>query len=63
MSRRYWTVGELAQEWSVCPETIYRLIKRRVLKARRVGRAIRIKPADVTAYEDKAALMEFKRND
>ncbi len=44
-------VGEAAVRLGVVPKTIYRLIDRGDLTGYRIGRVIRIKEADLLAYE------------
>ena len=44
------TVEDVAQRLKVSPSTVRRLIRRGGLKTVRLGRLIRIRPADLNAY-------------
>jgi excisionase family DNA binding protein len=44
------TVRELARAWDCAEWTIYALVRRGELKAVKVGRTTRIRPADARAY-------------
>jgi excisionase family DNA binding protein len=46
------TVEEVAEYLNVVPLTVRRLIKAKKLKASKVARRVRIRPADLEAYLD-----------
>ena len=46
----YLTVHEVAKTMRVSPMTVYRLIHTEQLRAYRVGRSLRVDPADVATY-------------
>jgi excisionase family DNA binding protein len=50
MSRKYWTVQELADEWRVSCETVRRLIRDNRLFAKSIGRCYRIPDETVKNY-------------
>ena len=43
-------LDEVAERLSVSPSTVRRLIRRGDLKAVRIGRLLRVRPADLTTY-------------
>lgn len=45
------TIPQLAQRWQCSPDSVRRMIARGELKAVRIGRLIRIRPADVARAE------------
>ena len=45
------TVTETAKRLSVAPNTVYNLVARGELQHHRIGRTIRILPADIDAYQ------------
>lgn len=45
------TVAEAAKRLAVAPNTVYRLVERGQLKHHRIGRTIRILPADIDEYQ------------
>lgn len=47
------TAETLAQRWGVSSTTIRTLVRTGQLRAFRVGRQIRIRPADVVAYKER----------
>jgi excisionase family DNA binding protein len=49
---KLWTIDELAEHWQVSPRTVERLIKSRALRARRIGRLVRITNADAEDFLD-----------
>jgi excisionase family DNA binding protein len=49
------TVAEAAKRLHVAANTVYDLVERGELRHHRVGRAIRILPADIDAYQRQAA--------
>lgn len=49
---KLWTVDQLAEHWQVSPRTVEQLIKSRALRARRIGRLLRITDADADAFLD-----------
>jgi excisionase family DNA binding protein len=48
--KEFYSVRELAEKLGVVKETIYRLIKKGELPCQQVGRAMRIRWADVEEY-------------
>jgi excisionase family DNA binding protein len=48
---RFWTPNQIAERWLVSPRTVRRLIEAGELRACRVGKQIRIRHADLLAYE------------
>jgi excisionase family DNA binding protein len=48
---RFWTPNQIAERWLVSPRTVRRLIEAGKLGACRVGKQIRIRHADLLAYE------------
>ncbi len=47
----FWTPGQIAERWLVSPRTVRRLIEAGELRACRMGKQIRIRHADLLAYE------------
>jgi len=47
-----WTVQELAEYLGVGPRFVYRLTSERRIRSVRVGRTVRFRPEDVTAWLD-----------
>jgi excisionase family DNA binding protein len=47
-------VKQVARRLSLAPSSVYELIARGQLQAVRVGRAVRVRPADLDAYLEKA---------
>jgi excisionase family DNA binding protein len=48
---RFWTPNQIAERWLVSPRTVRRLIEAGELRACRMGKQIRIRHADLLAYE------------
>jgi len=44
------SIGELAERWDVSPRTVQRQIKSGALRARRIGRLVRISDADAEDF-------------
>jgi excisionase family DNA binding protein len=49
------TVPEAAKRLKIAPNTVYLLVERGELQHHRIGRTIRIMPADIDAYQQQAA--------
>jgi excisionase family DNA binding protein len=49
------TVEEVAARWAVSPKTLYGMIQRGELVARRIGRVLRIPRAEVESVEQASA--------
>jgi excisionase family DNA binding protein len=50
-SERFWTPKQVADRWLVSARTVRRLIEAGELRACRMGKQIRIRHADLLAYE------------
>jgi excisionase family DNA binding protein len=48
---RFWTPKQIAERWLVSSRTVRRLIEAGELRACRMGKQIRIRHADLLAYE------------
>jgi excisionase family DNA binding protein len=48
---RFWTPRQIGERWLVSPRTVRRLIAAGELRACRMGKQIRIRHADLLAYE------------
>ena len=48
---RFWTPRQIGERWLVSPRTVRRLIEAGELRACRMGKQIRIRHADLLAYE------------
>ena len=48
---RFWTTRQIAERWLVSARTVRRLIEAGELRAHRMGKQIRIRLADLLAYE------------
>ena len=53
---RFWTPNQIAERWLVSPRTVRRLIQAGELRACRIGKLIRIRHADLLAYEHGQAI-------
>ena len=50
-SERFWTPKQISERWLVSPRTVRRIIEAGELRAHRMGKQIRIRHADLLAYE------------
>lgn len=56
-------VGDLAEYWGVCDETVYRLARNGALPYARIGRRVKIDAAGARRFEREAGRPEDERDD